>query len=127
MMRRRLLGIIAATLIIVGVGGLVAGSDPGSQWHLFASAFVKSGFVLGALWLAFPQIAELSTRVPPWFLGALVIGGISIAIRPRSIVVIGPLLAALSFMQLLGKVLQSATTPAKRTKRPISGGKNRGP
>jgi hypothetical protein len=109
-MRRRLLGIIALLLVIGGIAGLVFGEGSGSQLGLFASACVRAGTVLGALWLAFPKIEDISNRVPPQLLGALLLGALAIAIRPRTITVVVPLLAILVVLNWMGTILK----PRKR-------------
>ena len=71
-MRRTTLGIIA--LLLLTVGGLAWFNGPGgaSAWG-FSGVCIKSGLVLGALWLALPQIQALAARVPRsllgWFVG----------------------------------------------------------
>jgi hypothetical protein len=71
-MRRNLLGIVAALLLIVG--GISAFGGPGGESaQQFSGVCIKSGLVLGALWLALPQITALLSKTPGrllgWFLG----------------------------------------------------------
>src|SRR5262245_39585924 len=72
-MRRTTLGIIALLLLVVG--SIAAFNGPGgeSAWG-FSGVCIKSGLVLGALWLALPQIQSLATRLPRtligWFIGS---------------------------------------------------------
>lgn len=106
-MRRRLLGIIAIILLVGGSVGLYLAGGSTTQLGLFLGACARSGALLGALWLAFPQIVELSQRVPPWLLGSIVVGGIAIMIRPRNIVLVGPLLIVLALMHFLGALFRS--------------------
>jgi hypothetical protein len=71
-MRRATLGIIALLLLIVG--GVTAFSGPGGSdaWN-FSGVCIKSGLVLGALWLALPQLqaalVHLPRRLIGWFVG----------------------------------------------------------
>jgi hypothetical protein len=67
-MRRNLLGIIAALLLVVGV--ISAFGGPGGETaQQFSGVCVKSGLVLGALWLALPQILSMLKSTPRWLLG----------------------------------------------------------
>ncbi len=115
-MRRHLLGMIALMLVLAGTIGLVLGEGSSSQMGLLASACVRAGCVLGALWLAFPQIVEISTRVPPWLIGVMLLGGLAVAIRPRSITVVAPLLAVLLGMHVLGFLLRPPMTKTRQKK-----------
>jgi len=67
-MRRTTLGIIALLLLLVG--GITFFNGPGgnSAWG-FSGVCIKSGLVLGALWLALPQIQSMAGRLPRWLMG----------------------------------------------------------
>jgi hypothetical protein len=71
-MRRKTLGIAAVLLLVVGVVAAVRGPEDGSA-RGFAGGCIRVGLVLGALWLAWPQIqaifARLPQRVAGWLLG----------------------------------------------------------
>ena len=114
-MRRHLLGIIALLLIVVGVAALLAGGWANGPFSFVPSSCIRVGMVLGTLWLAFPQIMDLTTKVPPWLIGAILLGCITIAIRPQSIALIAPLIGALIVMHLLGTLLRPH--PKKRPRR----------
>src|SRR5437773_1910994 len=66
-MRRTTLGIIALSLLLVGFIAVMNGPGGGSAWG-FSGVCLKSGLVLGALWLALPQLESLATRWPRWLL-----------------------------------------------------------
>jgi hypothetical protein len=52
------------------VGSLAAFNGPGGESALgFSGVCIKSGLVLGALWLALPQIQAAFRRTPRWLLG----------------------------------------------------------
>jgi hypothetical protein len=77
-MSRKLLGIIAALLLVVG--GMTAVFGPGGNSATgFAGGCVRVGLVLGALWLALPQIQAALKRLPGsvagWFVGKGKAGG----------------------------------------------------
>src|SRR5262245_14039734 len=64
-MSRKVLGIIAALLLVVG--GITAVFGPGGNSATgFAGGCIRVGLVLGALWLALPQIQAAMKRLPGW-------------------------------------------------------------
>ncbi len=67
-MRRAALGLIAGFLLVIGV---IAWKDapPGSDREFFVGTCIRAGLVLGALWLALPQLTSLFTGAPRWVLG----------------------------------------------------------
>jgi hypothetical protein len=71
-MRRASLGIIAALLLLIGGVSALNGPGGSSAWG-FSGVCIKSGLVLGALWLALPQIQAAFTGLPrrllKWLLG----------------------------------------------------------
>ena len=67
-MNRNLLGIVAAILLVLGA--LTANFGPGgNEAKSFAGGCIRVGVVLGALWLALPQIIATAARMPGWLLG----------------------------------------------------------
>lgn len=66
-MRRTTLGILAVLLLVVGIIAAFRGPEDGSAAG-FAGGAVRVGLVLGALWLAWPQLASLASRAPRWIL-----------------------------------------------------------
>ena len=67
-MNRNLLGIVAAILLLLG--GITHFFGPGGNSASgFAGGCIRVGLVLGALWLALPQILATAARMPGWLLG----------------------------------------------------------
>ncbi len=67
-MNRNALGIIAAVLLLLG--GITAVFGPGGNSASgFAGGCIRVGLVLGALWLALPQILSTAARMPGWAMG----------------------------------------------------------
>ena len=67
-MNRNLLGIIAAILLFLG--GVTHFMGPGGNSASgFAGGCIRVGLVLGALWLALPQIMTTIASMPGWLLG----------------------------------------------------------
>src|SRR5438477_11644703 len=67
-MRRTSLGVIAAVLLLLGFVSALNGPGGSSAWG-FSGVCIKSGLVLGALWLALPQIQAMLTRLPSRLIG----------------------------------------------------------
>ena len=77
-MERRVLGVVALSLIVVGTIGTFTnlfGAD--STW--WGGVALRTGLVLGVLWLVLPKAREVPRAV---WAGALTLAGF-IAIRPR--------------------------------------------
>ncbi len=89
-MRRTLLGIFAIVFFLGGVGLFFAGPVT-ETYRMLSASGIRIGLVLGAFWLAYPQL----TYVPWWFVQALLIGTLVIAVRPKAALFVLPLLAAL--------------------------------
>jgi hypothetical protein len=71
-MRRNALGIIALALLLFGAVTAINGPGGASAIGV-AGSCIKAGLVLGALWLALPQIQATMARFPRrlfgWFAG----------------------------------------------------------
>ena len=67
-MSRKALGIIAALLLVLGGMTVVLGPG-GNSATGFAGGCIRVGLVLGALWLALPQIQAAVKRLPGWVMG----------------------------------------------------------
>ena len=66
-MRRAALGLIAGFVLLIGV--ITWSSAPKTNDRdLFVGTCIRAGLVLGALWLALPQLQTLMTRAPRWVL-----------------------------------------------------------
>jgi hypothetical protein len=66
-MSRKSLGIVAALLLVVGAFVWLRGPEGGSG-NAFAFGCIRVGLVLGAGWLAYPQIVALIKQSPRWVL-----------------------------------------------------------
>jgi hypothetical protein len=67
-MNRHVLGLVALFLIVVGFITAFRGPADGSAAG-FAGGCVRVGLVLGALWLALPQLKAIFARMPRWLVG----------------------------------------------------------
>ena len=71
-MRRHLLGIISLLLLAAAAYGLVRFGTKESHAEFLSSVCLRGGLVLGAIWLALPQLIRLFKSTSPWFVGLLV-------------------------------------------------------
>ena len=81
--RRHLMG--AGGLLLLGAGICLwiwpLEHASGAFWH---GSSIKSGLVLLAAWLAFPQLE----RLPSWLLTTIVVLSLAIAVRPRVVLAV---------------------------------------
>ncbi|MBW3596462.1 MAG: hypothetical protein KY475_04210 [Planctomycetes bacterium] len=92
-MRRTILGILAIISVLGGLLTLLMG-PPGETYETYlmlGASGLRIGLVLGAFWLAYPQL----TRIPWWFVQALLAGTLVIAVKPKVAIIVLPLLIAL--------------------------------
>jgi hypothetical protein len=112
-MNRTSLGIVTLALLALGLLVLWRGPEGGTA---FGAGCIRVGLLLGALWLAWPQIMAFLTRTPRWLLVASGIALIVCAIKPMLLFVAVPMLGAL---WLLGsKLATKADKPLLPQKRP---------
>lgn len=88
-MNRTAIGIIALVLLVGGAGLLIWPLDWDGNQALTA-ACLRVGIVMGAIWLAMPQLA----RLPGWLIQAVVVVAVVCAYRPRLALFAVPLLLA---------------------------------
>ena len=95
-MNRTTLGLVALLLVLVGGITAFRGPADGSAAG-FAGGCIRVGLVLGALWLALPQIVGFFSRTPSWLLAASGIGIVVCAVKPMLLLLVVPLLGLLWF------------------------------
>lgn len=111
-MRRHLIGIFSLLFVLGGLALLASPSDARAT----GSICLRAGLVLGAIWLAFPQLGNLLSRFPTWLtllLGCLLLVAV---FRSRAVVIILPLIAAVVLIQAFGWLLK----PLPKSKPPPS-------
>jgi hypothetical protein len=86
------------------------------ETQFVASICVRVGLVLCAIWLAYPQLEKITQRVPPWMLGCIVLGMLIIIVRPRMVIYLAPVLAAIAVLQFVGWLFKPLPQQ-KRSKR----------
>ncbi|MEX2176181.1 MAG: hypothetical protein WD872_17600 [Pirellulaceae bacterium] len=81
-MQRKSLGWV--TLFLFGLGAIVWWSGPADRSaEGFAFGCIRVGLVLGALWLALPQLTTMFAKAPRWLLGWFMGSGKSPDAPPR--------------------------------------------
>lgn len=118
-MRRIALGIIGLLLLTGGIALALARLD--ASWANFTvGVLIKTGAVILLICLAYQQLVRLFEVVPPWMIGAGLLGGGAIIVYPKSLLVVLGLFAALLVLHFAGMFLKAA--PGKKKPR---GGKRR--
>ena len=96
-MRRHTVGILALVLIAIGVFAMAAG---GIQ-SFATAACLRIGLVLGAFWLAFPQLQQMLSRFSFWVVVAGIVG-IALLLVSKSSFVLIPLAVAVAVLYFVG-------------------------
>lgn len=96
-MRRHLLGIIAIVLLVIGVVMFFVRLED-ETYTFFQAACLRVGLVLGAIWLALPQLESMSR----WLYRAVLVVAIVVAAFSRYAVILVPLLLAMWFIKPRG-------------------------
>ena len=104
-------------LVLLAIGAAAYRSFPGDPSAVgFAGGCVRIGAVLGALWLAWPQIIGFLSRAPRWLLAASGIGIVVVVVKPILLVLVVPILGLLWFFG--HKLATKADKPIVPQKRP---------
>lgn len=111
--RRHIMGLFGIAFLAGGLGLLLL---TGTSDNQFAGFCIRVGLMLGAIWLALPQVVGLTKRFPPWLMATIAISGLVIAARPRMILYLGPVVAAIAFLQFVGWLFKPLPHP--KPKRP---------
>ena len=103
-MRRLLIGIIALGLLLAA--GLLYAQGLADENIVVLSGCIRMGLVLGAIWLAYDQVAQIIQKTPPWIAGAIGISLLVVVIRPRALLALGPLFAGALALHYIGRLLK---------------------
>ncbi len=90
----------AALLLLVA--GVFLMARPNDDPYLGAVT-LRAGLVLGALWLALPNIR----RTPRWLLAGVGVLAVVIVVRPRLVLYAVPVAAAVAFLASVSKMKRS--------------------
>ncbi|MFV1965433.1 MAG: hypothetical protein ACC628_08430 [Pirellulaceae bacterium] len=94
-----------------------------AEVNMVAGICLRVGLVLCTIWLALPQLKQITQRVPPWMFGCILLALAIVIIRPRYIVALAPVLGAIAVLQFVGWLVKPL--PQKRRPRPQSGNAQR--
>ena len=98
-MRRAAVGILALIMLGIASYGFVRyGLDDG-EVSFFWSSCLRIGLVLGAVWLALPNLLERRSDASPLFITLVVTIVLAIAVRPRAGIFLLPILLILAVAQ----------------------------
>ena len=111
-MRRSILGILAILFLLAAA--ILHYSGPLDEtWGMLRNSAFRIGLVLGAFWLAYPQLS----RIPWWFLQVMLAAAVVVAYRPKVAFLVLPLLLVLWIVRpRKGKREKAAKPVAKRAK-----------
>jgi hypothetical protein len=102
--RRLALGLIA--LIMFAVGCLLYLVGGGNVLEMWRGICIRVGMTLGAAWLAFPQLMQLSAACPPRLLLALAFGGVVVVARPQAFRIVAPLIGVVAVLEFVGWLMK---------------------
>lgn len=120
--KRQMLGLVALAMLVGGVAIYLAGVVAASFTSI-SGPLLRAGLVLGAFWLAWPQLGRLFSRIPQYFavgLGVLLLIGV---VKPKVLFIAIPLALVLWFFgPLLARRFTGgpASLPQKRPAKPSS-------
>jgi len=117
-MRRHLLGILGIGSLVGWIAILATHGSASDQWGAAAGICMKVGLTLTAVWLAFPQLDDIADRVAPWMLAVIGIGGLIFIAKPKTILYLGPLLAAIAVLQFVGWLFKPLPNPPAKRRKP---------
>lgn len=117
-MRRHAFGLIALIfLLTAAIQGYQIGWSA-MQESMPLSVCLRVGLVLGAIWLAYPQLQDIGRRTPPWVVVAAYIGTIVLIVQPKAFRVLIPVLLLIVAFQFVGRLFKPADSrPGRRLPR----------
>ena len=99
--RRWVLGVLAALLLVTGAFTVYA--EPwGGEAKAMGAACLRVGIVLGATWLALPELE----RIPKWMFVSLLVAVVIVVWRPPTIVIVAPALLLLWALRGIAKSVE---------------------
>ena len=116
-MNRTSLGIVALVLLLIGVF-VYKYAPTRADSKAFAGGCIRVGIVLGALWLALPQLLRFLSKTPKWLLVASTIGIVVCAVKPLLLLVAVPMLVLLWFLGSKLRTKADKTIVAERPPTP---------
>ena len=118
-MRRHALLIFAILLLIVFLYGWITNGLNSGDATVFFTACERIGLVLGAMWLAYPQLVLVASKTSSRFVFLMLGIGLIILVRPKSVFILGPVMLILAGLQFAGWLMAGGGG------RPEEGGRRR--
>lgn len=113
-MRRHAFGLIGIVFLIGAAIGLAQSGINDAQNSMLASILLRVGLVLGAIWLAYPQLEQLFQRVPPWLVAVVGLALLVVVVRPKAIFAVAPILGAVAVLQFFGWLMRPLPQPKRK-------------
>ncbi len=98
-MRRTAVGILALALLGIAAFGLFRHGLAENDTSFFWNSCLRIGLVLGAVWLALPNLMQRRSGASPLVLTLLGVLTLAVLIRPKAIIVLWPILIIVGVLQ----------------------------
>jgi hypothetical protein len=122
-MRRHALLMLAILLLIVFLYGWITNGLNDGDATVFFTTCERIGLVLGAMWLAYPQLVVVAARTSSRFVLMMIGIGLIILVRPKSVFILGPVMLVLAALQFAGWLMAGGANREGGGRRPESGGR----
>jgi hypothetical protein len=111
-MRRHALLVLAVLLLIVFLYGWMTDGLKSGDASVFYTTCERIGLVLGATWLAYPQLVLVASKTSTRFMILMFGIGLVILIRPKTAFILGPVMLILAGLQLAGWLMAGGSRQA---------------
>jgi Ca2+/Na+ antiporter len=98
--RRRVAGITA--LLLLSTSAVLLLGTGSNDAHAIGAMFFRAGLVLGATWLAFPQMLALTAHIPPRLAFGLVAAAFVLIVRPAAFRYVAAAVLILAVVEFAG-------------------------
>jgi hypothetical protein len=111
--RRHALGVLALVFLTAAV--VLWLNQGGDQSQALLGFCSRLGLILGVLWMAFPQVQNLPTRLPTRLVLALVLGGLIVVARPRVLALVAVIVALIAGLEFAGRLMRNPPARGRRS------------
>lgn len=105
--KRLLVGLLSLSCLIIA--GLIYATSPAAAQSPALAICVRVGLVLGAIWLALPQLRPVLDRLPLVFVAVVLVMMIIIAARPNLFRIVGSLVVIVGALMGISKWITRMT------------------
>jgi hypothetical protein len=124
--RRHALGGLSLLMFAAALGLWLWGGDAAST-ETMMSLCLRVGLLLGALWLALPQVLVIVARFPLWMIIGTLVMGLLVLVNPRLLAYAIPLMGLLLVFHVLGWFTRPLADAKKRDNSSSSSSSGRAP